>query len=568
MPLKLSINSYHKLTPGIVSTYTLDEGRRLSIGRAADNDWTLQDPDLVISGHHCHIDAQGGQYLLTDTSTNGVFIASERVGRGLSRALRHGDLITIGDYEICVDIEPLGGFGAPPAVGAGLANDSLIPPGADPSDPFGLFGPTPGGGSGAASSPLPSPGTPAFADTPFTAGPAQLLPDDFGLFDLPPAAPQQAAAIADHVPSEQQAFVPPAAAIPDDWDALFAPAAAKPDAADTPAKPDAVDAQPAPPAAAASQPAAAEAESAPSSTVTTAAAAPPADWDALFATPPTPAEADEPPSPPVPPAASSSGADKPPPTGIALPVPSAPPSGDGSHTAPPSPPPPPPRPVSQTWHSGPLTPAAEHAAPAVSIVPPTPPARATADGLHAFLDGAGLAHLRLDGADGESMLREIGASYRLMVQGLIDVLRARASLKSEFRMSQTMIRPVENNPLKFAPNVEEAMALLLRPQGTTYLGPEKAVGEAFDDLRAHQLAVVAGLQAALGQMLRRFDPAALEARFGGGGGLFSGNRKARCWEQFQALYQEIAHEAEDDFQELFGREFTRAYEEQIARLRR
>mgnify|MGYP000069390429 FL=1 len=44
-------------------------------------------------------------------------------------------------------------------------------------------------------------------------------------------------------------------------------------------------------------------------------------------------------------------------------------------------------------------------------------------------------------------------------------------------------------------------------------------------------------------------------------------RKARCWEQFSALYQEIAREAEDDFQELFGREFVRAYEEQIARLR-
>jgi len=79
--------------------------------------------------------------------------------------------------------------------------------------------------------------------------------------------------------------------------------------------------------------------------------------------------------------------------------------------------------------------------------------------------------------------------------------------------------------------------------------------------------MMAGMQAALGHLFRRFDPATLEARFGSGGGLLPGSRKARYWEQFSALYQEIAREAEDDFQELFGREFVRAYEEQIARLR-
>ncbi|WP_243729496.1 hypothetical protein, partial [Pseudomonas aeruginosa] len=33
-------------------------------------------------------------------------------------------------------------------------------------------------------------------------------------------------------------------------------------------------------------------------------------------------------------------------------------------------------------------------------------------------------------------------------------------------------------------------------------------------------------------------------------------------------YAKILREAEDDFQELFGREFSRAYEEHSARLRR
>ncbi len=40
-------------------------------------------------------------------------------------------------------------------------------------------------------------------------------------------------------------------------------------------------------------------------------------------------------------------------------------------------------------------------------------------------------------------MESIGRSYRLMVEGLIDVLRARSSLKGEFRIQQTMIQPVE-----------------------------------------------------------------------------------------------------------------------------
>ena len=44
-------------------------------------------------------------------------------------------------------------------------------------------------------------------------------------------------------------------------------------------------------------------------------------------------------------------------------------------------------------------------------------------------------------------------------------------------------------------------------------------------------------------------------------------RRARLWELFTEMFAEISREAEDDFEALFGREFVRAYEEQINRLR-
>ncbi len=216
----------------------------------------------------------------------------------------------------------------------------------------------------------------------------------------------------------------------------------------------------------------------------------------------------------------------------------------------------------------PTPPAAPVTQPAPVAVPT---AAAQADLLQAFLRGAGLDQLRIDTAQAQAQMEAIGRSYRLMVEGLIDVLRARSSLKGEFRMQQTLIRPVENNPLKFAPNADEALLLLLRHGNQAFMAPDQAISDSFDDLRAHQMAVMAGVEAAIKHLLKRFEPSELETRMGKPGGLsnlFSGSRQAQYWQQFTELYTNISREAEEDFQDLFGREFSRAYEEHSARLRK
>jgi FHA domain-containing protein len=50
--------------------------------------------------------------------------------------------------------------------------------------------------------------------------------------------------------------------------------------------------------------------------------------------------------------------------------------------------------------------------------------------------------------------------------------------------------------------------------------------------------------------------------------LVPATRKARMWEAFIELYAQISAEASDDFHELFGKEFLRAYESQIEQLSR
>jgi len=232
-------------------------------------------------------------------------------------------------------------------------------------------------------------------------------------------------------------------------------------------------------------------------------------------------------------------------------------------SAPPPAPTPPPVPTPPPAPSVPSPPVVEPVLPVADTRQP--------DLLQAFLRGAGLDQLRLDKADACAQMESIGRSYRLMVEGLIDVLRARASLKGEFRMQQTMIQPAENNPLKFAPNVDEALLLLLRHGNQAFMAPDLAVRDSFDDLRAHQLAVMAGVEAAIKHLLGRFEPAQLEERMGKPGGLsslFNGSRQAQYWQQFTELYSNISREAQEDFQDLFGREFSRAYEEHSARQRR
>ncbi len=51
MPLRLTITSYHKLTPGQCSEKVLDQGQ-LTIGRGPDNDWVLPDPERLLQAYH------------------------------------------------------------------------------------------------------------------------------------------------------------------------------------------------------------------------------------------------------------------------------------------------------------------------------------------------------------------------------------------------------------------------------------------------------------------------------------------------------------------------------------
>jgi FHA domain-containing protein len=167
--------------------------------------------------------------------------------------------------------------------------------------------------------------------------------------------------------------------------------------------------------------------------------------------------------------------------------------------------------------------------------------------------------------------RLIGALLRASIAGTLGLLATRMIAKRELGAGRTMPQSHENNPLKFAADVDSALAHLLGPPQRGFVPPVTAVESAFADLRAHELAVLAGMRAALEAVLARFDPQALEARFSSKGmweNLVPVNHKARLWERYGEQHAEIMREVEDDFDSLFGGAFIEAYEAQLARLGR
>lgn len=206
---------------------------------------------------------------------------------------------------------------------------------------------------------------------------------------------------------------------------------------------------------------------------------------------------------------------------------------------------------------------------AVSATLPRVPASAEQEAfVTAFLEGAGIPDFKMPSGFTPQSMRLLGEILRETVQGTLDLLLARAMIKREIRADVTMIIAKENNPLKFSPNVEAALSHLLAPQ-RGFMPPLEAMKDAYNDLRSHQFAFMAGMRAALAGVLLRFDPEQLEQRLTQKtvlDSLLPMNRRAKMWDLFVDLYGEISKEVEDDFHTLFGREFLRAYEAQIEKL--
>lgn len=429
-------------------------GDKLSIGRGAENDLVLPDPDRTLSKRHCVLEQRNGDYVIVDISTNGTFLnyAAERLDAAPT-PLNSGDVITVGSYEMVVEISadavavpassdplppldaaPLTQGNTPPRPAAARTLDDMSETGADFLDHL-----------------LGKPAdAPAAKPADILEGLDDLLPpaDPFAAdpLDAPAAGLSDGSSAPDHTPSPQDHFEAPRpnmAQIPDNWADSFLVKGSK--------------------------------DAAPS--------------DGPTSPPATPAE--------------------------------------------------------------PLT-----------------PTGAPDAALRAFLEGAGAGHLSIPEAEVTQTMARMGKVMAAMTAGMRDILMTRAAIKGEMRMKRTMINNGENNPLKFSVSAEQAVETMIRPHLQGYLDAETAVTQALNDVKAHEVATMSGMEAALKDLLSRLSPNELSARMEQGPALGNllGNKKARAWEAYEKMYAQIARETEDDFQSAFGKAFAQAYENQIKKL--
>lgn len=216
-------------------------------------------------------------------------------------------------------------------------------------------------------------------------------------------------------------------------------------------------------------------------------------------------------------------------------------------------------------------PAAAPAASGAAVPPATVQAVATDHValLTAFKEGAGMPGLNVPLTP--EFMRLLGQLLNEAAGGTVDLLVARQTLKREVQAEMTMISSKGNNPLKFSPSAEVALNYLLNPPARGFMPGQQAMRDAYNDLRAHQVAFVAGVRSALEGVLKRFDPAVLESKLTQKSmlsTLLPASRKAKMWDVFTELYGQISAEADEDFHELFGEEFKRAYDEHIRQLKR
>ena len=201
-------------------------------------------------------------------------------------------------------------------------------------------------------------------------------------------------------------------------------------------------------------------------------------------------------------------------------------------------------------------------APPVSVPSSAPPASAgpgDAASWAAFYEGAGFTPEELK-LPPDAMYR-LGLFYRQVMLALCDILQDRATFKDEFRVERTQMSGGRNNPLKHLPAFEAAKVVLGNPL-PGFMDGEEALRTAFEDIKRHQMAMLAGVQNALTTVFSRLSPAEMEkllaAAEGEKKGLFS--RRTDRWSIYVTIYENLRKDATSNANGVMGSAFREGYE--------
>ncbi|MCW8876471.1 MAG: type VI secretion system-associated FHA domain protein TagH [Kangiellaceae bacterium] len=530
MSIVVSILEYPEGVELAQSSMTFDE-QGGTLGRSPDNTWILADPERFLSGVHSEIVFENGSYYLVDTSTNGTYLnnSGEPLGKGNKAQLKNGDLFELSDYKFQVQITtqsaPSGLDFLNDDSGAGDIDDPFGAPSVKqqpepkplPADPFASSF-----AQSEASSDLPF-NTHLEETDPLAALDKSRVEDDAqDIFGNQPASEPFASSYSDNAGATSQAVSFPSTSpqqglIPEDWDD------------------DLLDDKP-------------------------SYSAPVENAELPPATPQVPPAPQAPPTPPVqesPPVHSPQPV-TPSPQPVAEPEIVAA-SDDGVSVS----------------ESEARRKALEKAFRKLKVENAklkkqvaTLKKRSSSEVDTSLIDAFGFRDKNLENEKIAEINEIAGEFIRVAVEGMMQTLASRNNVKNTFRMNMTTIQPIENNPLKFSANVDDALENMFLKEGNSYKKPIESAQESFESIADHQVAILAGIRSAFKSIVKRFEPEILTARFEKQQkrSLIPMNEKAKYWESFVEYYAELFEDLDGSFQYVFGDEFSMAYEEQLQKL--
>lgn len=210
-------------------------------------------------------------------------------------------------------------------------------------------------------------------------------------------------------------------------------------------------------------------------------------------------------------------------------------------------------------HATAAAPASAAAAPLGAAPTHSPDAQAL---LETIETAAGLAAGTLSRGDAQATAQEIGATLRALTEELSSLLQARAVARRSVRSAQvTMIGREDNNPLKFMPTPDQALAIMFGTPRPGFQRGAAAVRSGFADIKSHQYATHAALQPALAQLLEELAPDAIEKRLEG----VRLNRKSRAWETYVERWDAKTRNHENGMLDVFLALYAEAYDRESGR---
>ncbi|WP_052245108.1 type VI secretion system-associated FHA domain protein TagH [Halocynthiibacter namhaensis] len=161
-------------------------------------------------------------------------------------------------------------------------------------------------------------------------------------------------------------------------------------------------------------------------------------------------------------------------------------------------------------------------------------------------------------------LADIGGALRAAVGGLNKIYVSRQDASSRFPLATMHLHAVEDNPLRFSGNTDEALHALFAKRGAVHLSAPAAVKETVEHLDAHQNATEVAIDKALDSVLTALLPRALERRFRSyapEAAPKSGVEKdAWCWDMYKAYFSELKSTRQKGLQMLFWEVFQHEYQ--------